>query len=63
MREWPREDLPDDVIVRLDVTAEGVRLNLARAMPMPEFVEMLRAIATAYEQGNATRVMRPEDLN
>lgn len=47
--------LPEGVVARIDVTQEGVRVNLREGMAATEFAEMLRLIADAYETGDIRR--------
>lgn len=48
-------ELPEGVVARIDVSVNGVRVNLREGMSGTEFAEMLRLIADAYEQGTITR--------
>jgi hypothetical protein len=48
-------ELPDGVVARIDVTANGVRVNLRKGMTGKDFADMLRLIADAYETGEIRR--------
>lgn len=49
------EELPKGVVARIDVTTEGVRINLRQGMTTKDFAAMLRLIADAYESGGIHR--------
>lgn len=47
--------LPDGCVARIEVYAEGVRVNLRDGMPAHDFAEMLRMIADAYDSNQMRR--------
>lgn len=51
----PPEALPEGVVARIDVSVNGVRVNLREGMSGKEFADMLRLIADAYEDGTIHR--------
>lgn len=53
------EALPAGVVVRIDVTEGGVKVQLQHSMTDEVFAHMLRDIADAYEQGTVGRIKLP----
>jgi hypothetical protein len=51
-----KAQLPEGVVARIDVTTEGVHVNLRDGMSAHDFAEMLRLIADAFEEQSIQRV-------